>query len=63
MFALQFLAEKLERWIQGQTDSLSRRALLVADENREHEQYSFDLIRSMQESGGPIGGSSRMGGE
>ena len=55
MFALQFLAEKLDRWIRGQADSLSRRALLVADENREHEQYSFDLIRSMQESGGPIG--------
>ena len=55
MFALQFLAEKIEQWVQDQTDRLSQRALLVADENREQEQYSFDLIRRMQESGGPVG--------
>ena len=58
LIALQFLIEKLEKWITGpdiQKDVLSRRALLVADENHEQEQYSIDLISEMQAVGGPIG--------
>ena len=55
IIALQFLAEKIERWLRVQQDILSQRALLVADENHEHEQYSFDLIREMQAVGGPVG--------
>lgn len=57
MYALQFLAEKLEWWLRDQTHRLSQRALLVADENHEAEQYSFDLISDMQAAGGPIGSS------
>ena len=57
MYALQFLTEKLELWLRNQTQVLSRRALLVADENHEQEQYSFDLISDMQATGGPIGSS------
>ncbi len=58
LFALQFLIEKLEKWITQpnvQEDSLSRRILLVADENHEQEQYSIDLMNEMLELGGPIG--------
>lgn len=58
LIALQFLIEKLEKWIKGpdiQKDVLSQRALLVADENHEQEQYSIDLISEMQAAGGPIG--------
>ena len=58
LIALQFLIEKLEKWIRRpdiQKDALSRRALLVADENHEQEQYSIDLINEMQTVGGPIG--------
>ncbi len=55
IIALQFLTEKIERWLRGQQDVLSQRALLVADENHEQEQYSFDLIREMQAVGGPVG--------
>jgi len=54
-FALQFLAEKVEHWLEGRTDELGRRALLVADQNHEQEQYAFDLIREMQATGGPVG--------
>ena len=57
MYALQFLTEKLELWLRNQTQVLSQRALLVADENHEQEQYSFDLISDMQATGGPIGSS------
>lgn len=53
--ALQFLTEKIERWLRGRQDVLSQRALLVADENHQQEQYSLDLIREMQMAGGPIG--------
>ena len=58
LIALQFLIETLEKWIKKpdtQKDVLSRRALLVADENNEQEQYSIDLISEMRTSGGPIG--------
>ncbi len=54
-FALQFLVEKIERWLRGRPDELSQRALLVADQNHEQEQYSFDLIREMQATGGLVG--------
>ena len=54
-FALQFLAEKIERWIRGRPYVLEQRVLLVADQNHEQEQYSIDLIRGMQDSGGPVG--------
>ncbi len=54
-FALQFLAEKVERFLRLQTDVLSQRVLLVADENHEQEQYAFDLVHAMQSTGGPIG--------
>lgn len=57
IIALQYLTEKIESWLRGQHDVLSQRALLVADENHEHEQYSFDLIREMQAVGGPVGSS------
>lgn len=57
MYALQFLTEKLEMWLRSQEDILGRRALLVADENHEQEQYSFDLIIDMQATGGQIGSS------
>lgn len=55
--ALQFLTEKLEQWLRRQEDCLSQRALLVADENKEQEQYSVDLISEMQAVGGQIGAS------
>ena len=51
MIALRSLIERLERWIKQphiQVDILSRRALLVADENHEQERYSIDLIKGMQ---------------
>lgn len=54
-FALQFLSEKIERWLRGRSDVLGRRVLLVADQNHEQEQYSLDLIREMQAIGGPVG--------
>ena len=57
MYALQFLTEKLELWLRAQEHILCRRALLVADENHEQEQYSFDLISDMQATGGEIGSS------
>ena len=56
LYALQFLTEKIQRWVAGQTDPLSQRVLLVADENHEQEQYAIDLIRTMQATGGPVGG-------
>ena len=58
LFALQFLIEKLEKWIKQpsiQENILGRRILLVADENHEQEQYSIDLMNEMLELGGPIG--------
>ena len=58
LFALQFLIEKLEKWIKKpeiQEDVLSRRILLIADENNEQEQFSVDLISEMRAVGGPIG--------
>ena len=61
MIALQFLVEKLERWLRDQMDRLGQRALLVADENHEQDQYSFDLIREMQAVGGPVGASFGLG--
>ena len=54
-FALQFLAEKIERWIKSQKGLLEQRVLLVADQNHEQEEYSIDLIREMQAIGGPVG--------
>ena len=57
LLALQFLAEKIERWLRGQADDLNKRALLVADHSHEHDQYAFELIQGMQSHGGPIGGS------
>ncbi len=54
-FALQFLAEKIEKFLRPQTDILSQRVLLVADENHEQEQYALDLVHAMQAAGGPIG--------
>lgn len=56
LYALQFLTEKLQRWVARETDPLNQRILLVADENHEQEQYSIDLIRDMQAVGGPVGG-------
>ena len=56
LYALQFLAEKIERWLERQTDELGQRALLVADHSYEHDQYAFDLIQGMQVAGGPVGG-------
>ena len=55
LLALQFLTEKVERWLRSQTDELGQRALLVADHSHEHDQYAFDLIQGMQASGGPVG--------
>lgn len=55
LIALQFLTEKLERWMRGRQHELSQTVLLVADENHEQEQFSIDLIHQMQASGGPIG--------
>lgn len=55
LLALQFLTEKIERFLRGRVDELSQRALLVADHNHEHDQYAFDLIQRMQTEGGPIG--------
>lgn len=55
LLALQYLTEKIERWLRGQRDELSKHALLVADHNHEHDAYSFDLIKEMQTGGGPIG--------
>ncbi len=55
LLALQFLAEKIEHWLRGQTDELSQRALLVADHSHEHDQYAFDLIQRMRTDGGHIG--------
>ena len=57
LLALQFLAEKIERWLRGQADDLNKRALLVADHSHEHDQYAFELIRGMQLDGGPVGSS------
>ena len=56
LLALQFLTEKIERWLKSQSHELSQRALLVADQNHEHDQYAFDLIQEMQSGGGPVGG-------
>ena len=56
LLALQFLTEKIERWLRSQTDELGQRALLVADHSHEHDQYAFDLIQRMQAAGGPVGG-------
>lgn len=55
LIALQFLTEKLERWMRGRQHELSQTVLLVPDENHEQEQFSIDLIHQMQASGGPIG--------
>lgn len=55
LIALQFLTEKLERWMRGRQHELSQTVLLVADENHEQEQFSIDLIHQMPASGGPIG--------
>lgn len=56
LLALQFLTEKIERWLRSRTDELGQRALLVADHSHEHDQYAFDLIHRMQATGGPVGG-------
>lgn len=58
LYALQFLTEKIEGWVRQQSNPLSQRALLVADQNHQEEQYAFDLVREMQKSGGPIGAAS-----
>jgi len=55
LFALQFLTEKIERWVRYQDHPLAQSVLLVADENHEQEQFSMDLIKEMQASGGPVG--------
>ena len=55
VYALQFLAEKIERWVRGLSNPLSQRVLLVADHNHEQEQFSVDLIRGMQAFDGPVG--------
>ena len=57
LYALQFLTEKIEAWVNQQSDPLCQRALLVADENHQEEQYAVELVREMQRSGGPIGSS------
>ena len=63
LYALQFLTEKIEAWVRQQSNPLSQRALLVADENHQEEQYAVKLVREMQQSGGPIGATSGRGGE
>jgi len=60
LLALQFLTEKIERWLRRQRDELSKRALLVADHNHEHDEYTFDLIQEMQAVGGPVGEYERL---
>ena len=55
LLALQFLTEKIEAWVRQKSDPLSQRALLVADQNHTEEQYAVELVREMQQSGGPVG--------
>ena len=57
LVALQFLTEKIQKWVKGQAHPLANRVLLVADENHEQEQYAIDLILDMQAQGGPFGHS------
>ncbi|MCY4162804.1 MAG: DUF3800 domain-containing protein, partial [bacterium] len=55
LYALQFLVEKIDAWVGSHTDPQCQRALLVADQNHQEEQYAFELIREMQKPGGRIG--------
>ncbi len=55
LLALQFLIEKLQRYLEWQPHRLEQRALLVADETHEHERFALELLETMQGTGGPIG--------
>ncbi len=51
LLALQFLVERVDTYIAGQSDPLRRRALLVADETNEHEAFSIGLVAGLQTLG------------
>lgn len=50
LLAMQFLLEKIDRWIPS-----NERALVVADENKEHEFDAIELVSDMQQWGSAIG--------
>ena len=54
LLALQFLVEKIDAYLVGQTDPLRQRALLVADETQEHEAFAIGVVAGMQASGAGI---------
>src|SRR5262249_51860920 len=37
-------------------DPIRQRAILIADETREHEELAIDLVKTMQVAGNPLGG-------
>lgn len=51
LLALQFLVERLDRYLSTQQDPLRERALLVADETQEHEAFAISLVADLQASG------------
>lgn len=55
LLALQFLTERIDDWLLRQQDPLRQRAILVADETKEHERPSIALLGKMQRVGPPIG--------
>lgn len=56
LLAFNFLAEKIDKYLLGQPDALRQRAILIADETKEHEDLAIDLVRTMQATGNPLGG-------
>lgn len=51
LLAFQFMIETVEGWLAWQSDTLSQRALLVADETHEHERFVIDMVRRQQQTG------------
>lgn len=51
LLALQFLVERLDRFLSSQSSGARQRALLVADETNEHEAYAINLVAGLQTAG------------
>lgn len=55
VMAFQFLAEKLDAYVNRQTDPLRQRLMLIADETHEHSAFQIDLVSQMQRGRAGIG--------
>jgi len=54
LLAFQFMCEKIQEFLTGQTDELRKRALLIADETHEHERYALHQFRRQQVGEGGV---------